>query len=100
MKKKSTLLVNYTLSQNNLPWNGKVNRRLENGDQLIENQILGFRQNDRVIQNGRVAYDYKLNSNFNLGANVSGYTNIYDGEESNTVGFLNRTLGPDIYDID
>lgn len=100
MKKKSTLLVNYTLSQNNLPWNGKVNRRLENGDQLIENQILGFRQNDRVIQNGRVAYDYKLNSNFNLGANVSGYTNIYDGEEYKTVGFLNRASGPDIYDLD
>lgn len=99
MKKKSTLLVNYTLSQNNLPWNGKVNRRLENGDQLIENQILGFRQNDRVIQNGRVAYDYRLNSKFNLGANVSGYTNVYDGEEYKTVGFLNRASGPDIYDL-
>ena len=99
MKKKSTLLVNYTLSQNNLPWNGKVNRRVESGDQLIENQILGFRQNDRVIQNGRVAYDYRLNSKFNLGANVSGYTNVYDGEEYKTVGFLNRASGPDIYDL-
>ena len=100
MKKKSTILINYTLSQNNLPWNGEVNRRLEYGDQLIENQILGFRQNDRVIQNVRVAYDYRLNSKLNLGANISGYTNIYDGEEHKTVGFLNRASGPDIYDLD
>ena len=99
INKKSTFLINYSLSQNNLPWNGEVNRRLEKDDQLIVNQILGFRENDRVIQNGRIDYDYQLNNKFIFGANFSGYSNIYDGYENKKVGFLNRPNSPDIYDL-
>ncbi|MEL0302006.1 MAG: TonB-dependent receptor, partial [Flavobacteriaceae bacterium] len=82
---KSTLIFNYSIRKNYIPFVFDLSRSLSTNGQTETSNIKGARDNKREVHNIRFGYDYKINEHLNLGINVTGYANSYSMTEDKTI---------------
>jgi len=99
-KRKSHLIFNYSVTDNEMPFGGQVNRELLVDDELLVTSLDGIRDNNRLVQNLRLSYDYDLNESLNIGSSLSGYSNSYWTNEDKVASYSDRILNPDIYKME
>ncbi len=99
-KRKSHLIFNYSVTDNEMPFGGQVNRKLLVDDELLVTSLDGIRDNNRLVQNLRLSYDYDLNESLNIGSSLSGYSNSYWTNEDKVASYSDRILNPDIYKME
>tara|TARA_A100001011_G_scaffold391247_1_gene476316 strand:- start:726 stop:3125 length:2400 start_codon:yes stop_codon:yes gene_type:complete len=99
-KRKSHLIFNYSVTDNEMPFGGQVNRELLVDDELLVTSLDGIRDNNRLVQNLRLSYDYDLNESLNIGSSLSGYSNTYWTNEDKVASYSDRILNPDIYKME
>jgi len=83
-----------------MPFGGQVNRELLVDDELLVTSLDGIRDNNRLVQNLRLSYDYDLNESLNIGSSLSGYSNTYWTNEDKVASYSDRILNPDIYKME
>ena len=99
-KRKSHLIFNYSVTDNEMPFGGKVNRELLVDNEILLTSLNGIRDNNRLVQNLRLSYDYDISESLNVGTSLSGYSNSYWTNEDKTASYSNRILNPDIYKME
>ena len=89
-KRKSHLIFNYSVTDNEIPFGGEVNRELLVDNEMLLTSLNGIRDNNRLVQNLRISYDYDLSESLNVGTSLSGYSNSYwTNEDKKTFFVLN-----------
>ena len=99
-KRKSHLIFNYSVTDNEMPFGGEVNRELLVDNEMLLTSLNGIRDNNRLVQNLRISYDYDLSESLNVGTSLSGYSNSYWTNEDKIASYSNRILNPDIYKME
>ena len=99
-KRKSHLIFNYSVTDNEMPFGGQVNRELLVDNEMLFTSLNGIRDNNRLVQNLRLSYDYDLSESLNIGTSLSGYSNSYWTNEDKIASYSNRILNPDIYKME